>query len=290
MRVFTEELAHLKRLPQVEVHLHDYFIEIPFLLAIFTELQHWSGYEAFNYVFLSREHSCELVKAPRDARTILIYTSNEDGYLPPLSQQVGLCFTPDCSQWPLPERVHMFPLGCNGNTPTVPWVPWQERSLDLFFAGQVMPRRGALLMELIQLLFDLRSSAYQAQVTLTPHFQAGLSPEAYASTLMNTRLALVPAGVSPITLRLFEAMRNGCVPVYQALPDTWYLKDLPGICLPANAEGLSDKVLSLLSQPALLAQWHAQALAHYQAHFTPQAVAKYMIQVLGAQLECLYNA
>lgn len=287
MKHFRQELESLKRLPCVEVHLHDHFIEIPFLLAIFKELQQWQGYSAFNYVFLSRQHADDLVQAPLHARTILIYTSNEDGYLPALSQQVGLCFTPDCNQWPLPAGVHMFPLGCNGNIPTVPWREWQERSLDLFFAGQVMPRRGPLLMELIQLLFDLRDSDYQAQVTLSPRFQAGLAPEDYAKTLMNSRLALVPAGVSPITLRLFEALRSGCVPLYQDLPDTWFFKDLPGLCLPLNGSGLSALVMSLLAQPDRLEHLHDQARKHYQAYLTPQAVASYMIQVLSEQLKRL---
>ena len=104
---------------------------------------------------------------------------------------------------------------------------------------------------------------------------------------MNSRLALVPAGVSPVTLRLFEAMRSGCVPLYQDLPDTWYFKDLPGLHLPLNGAGLSEQVFRLLSQPEQLERLHYRVRRHYQAHFTPQAVAQYMIQVLNLHLKTL---
>lgn len=281
-RSFDTELSFLSSLPGVEVHMHPYFIELPLLALVFKQLSSWERFSDYRWLIFSRQHQREQVKTELDEKTVLFYMSNEDGTLPEFYPEVGHVFTPDLNRWPAPENVRMIPLGCNGDVPEAPWIPMQARTLDVFFSGQVLPQRSPFIMQAIQLLYDLQPHLeLQAQIQLTPRFRSGLSPEQYSQTLMNSKICLIPPGISPITLRLFEAMRAGCMLITHELPPFWYLQGLPRIEMPSDWVGLSETVLSLLSQPERMLEVQARIQQHYLAHCTPSAVARYVRQELS---------
>lgn len=276
-RHFAAELAYLDSLPQVEVHMHPYFIELPLLAELFRRLQDWPEFGDWRWLIFSRQHDSALIRTPLDSGTVLFYMANEDGTLPDFAGQMGAVFTPDLHPNLAGPQVHVIPLGCNGDLPEPAWVPWAERGLDVFFSGQVLPWRGPFISHAIQLLFDLQPYLeLQAQILLTPRFRGGLDPETYSRTLMNSRIALIPPGISPITLRMFEAMRSGCLLLTNRLPDFWYLEGLPRVILPPDWHGLSDEVLGLLHDPARQLAMHQATREHYFKFCTPAAIADYV--------------
>jgi hypothetical protein len=52
----------------------------------------------------------------------------------------------------------------------------------------------------------------------TGGFGQGLSPNEYAGHLENTRFALVPRGNSAETIRLYDALEAGCIPITLEAP------------------------------------------------------------------------
>lgn len=280
-RLFARELAFLESLPGVEVHMHPYFIELPLLATLFELLRGWPDFGKYQWLIFSRQHEAEAIRCDFAKPTVLFYMANEDGTLPAFYRQMHAVFTPDLAQSPPPPRVWQFPLGCNGDLPEVPYVPYSERKLDVFFSGQVIPQRTAFITKAIQLLFDLAPYVdLMAQIQFTPRFRNGLSPEDYARTLMDSRIALIPPGYSPITLRLFEAMRSGCVIFTPKLPPLWYISKLPHVQVKEDWSDLSYKVLGLLNDRPTQLKVHAATRRHYQSHCTPPAIADYVIRQL----------
>lgn len=282
-RRFDAELGFLQALPGVEVHLHDYFIELPLLAQLFGQLSRQPAFARRRWLIFSRQHDAGLIRSRLDADTVLFYIANEDGTLPDFAADVGAVFTPDLPPQRLNARRHVIPLGCSGDVPEPAWIPFAERGLDVFFSGQVLPQRGPFIRQAIQLLFDLQPQLErQAEILLTPRFRSGLAPEAYARKLMDSRIALIPPGFSPITLRMFEAMRSGCVLFANRLPPFWYLDGLPRVEMPPDWYGLGQTVLALLADGERLAAMHAATRAHYFSHCTPAAIAAYVWASLAA--------
>lgn len=281
-RYFESELNYLRSLPEVEVLMEPYFVELPLLAQIFACLEQWDAFKDYRWLI----QSCQFAQAPQtplDHKTVLLYMSNEDGHLPAESQRLRAVFTPYLRQWPLPQGVHLIPLGANGDIPEVPWIEYGERRLDVWFSGQVLPQRGPFIMEAIDLLYRMQDYPdLQAQIQLTPRFRGGLEPLAYAQTLMDTRIALIPPGMSPITLRLFEAMRSGCLLVCNPLPPFWYLEGLPRLEMPLKWQGLGETLIPLLQDKAYQLKMHQMTIQHYRQRLSPAAIASFIQQQLQA--------
>lgn len=276
-RQFIHELAYLKTIPNLEVLIHSHFVELPMLATLFAELRKWSQFETYHWLIVTCHHDFSLIQTALDSDCIVFYLSNEDGLLPPFLTQVKAVFTPYCRSWPLPANVYMLPLGCNGEVPEVPWIPFQERQLDVFFSGQAIPQRGPFVLAVMELLAAMQTQSHLlGQVTFTSQFRGGLSPEHYAQSLMNSRVALLPPGFSPITFRFFEAMRSGCLLVGPDLPPFWYLVGLPMLQMPLRWETLSPKLMALLQDPEYQLELHKRTLTHYQEHIAVPSLARYI--------------
>lgn len=90
-------------------------------------------------------------------------------------------------------------------------LPVASRQIRGFFAGsfhQQSPDKQRL--EMLQVV-------EQAQLPFllfgTRTFGVGLSPSAYAGFLGNSIFALVPGGTSPETIRLYDALEHGAIPI-----------------------------------------------------------------------------
>ena len=91
-------------------------------------------------------------------------------------------------------------------------LPFEEREHEFFFAGykggegMQLPDRQAMLEALTML-------GRPATVILTEGFGQGLGAMAYAGYLGNSKFALAPAGNAPETIRFYDALERGAVPV-----------------------------------------------------------------------------
>lgn len=86
-----------------------------------------------------------------------------------------------------------------------------DRKITGFFSGVLQGRTN--LGERKQMLDVVTESKLPFLVAGTPGFGQGLGPVAYAAFMGMSRFALVPAGNSPETIRLYDALEAGAIPI-----------------------------------------------------------------------------
>jgi len=87
-----------------------------------------------------------------------------------------------------------------------------ERTLPAFFSGFV-GQDADQIDDRQRLLKVVDENAVAALMATTAGFGLGLGPAAYAAHMGNTRFALIPRGRSPETIRLYDALELGAIPV-----------------------------------------------------------------------------
>ena len=151
--------------------------------------------------------------------------------------------------------------------------PFAERHHDLFFAGFVgSAQNGQVVDERVDMLDSLRANKIPATVILSEGFGQGLGPGSYAAYMGDTKLALVPGGNSPETIRLYDALECGALPVVLDRPWLWAADGLgamgpPPLITIESWRDLPGVVSSLeapitLSRAAACRDWWARFKAH----------------------------
>jgi hypothetical protein len=95
-------------------------------------------------------------------------------------------------------------------------LPAAERKIMGFFAGTL--RERALLDERNLMAKVIKDAKLPFLVVETPGFARGFGPVSYAAWLSTSRFGLVPAGNSPETIRLYEVLEAGAIPVMLKSP------------------------------------------------------------------------
>lgn len=91
-------------------------------------------------------------------------------------------------------------------------LPVLARTTTLFFAGFTGSGASSIPAR-IEMLDVIKAHKLPATVITTPGFAKGLGPASYGTMLENARFALVPQGQAPETIRLFDALELGCIPI-----------------------------------------------------------------------------
>jgi hypothetical protein len=166
------------------------------------------------------------------------------------------------------------------------FVPFAERRYDVMFAGSLVNEPGeearkiptqkvrsrrAFLDQLARTQQAMPDVAFSVR-TVPSHWTAMQSVGAYLDELMQSRIVLCPRGSSLETYRFFEALRFGCVPVYEALPRRSYYRGSPAVQC-ADWSKLPDALRQLCADPVALRERHEAALRWYEGHVAPAAVA-----------------
>lgn len=117
-------------------------------------------------------------------------------------------FADICAQ----EKVMWVANGyAEGTGPVAECLPSSQRQMAGFFAGAVKNR--ALSDERVAMCEAVEQANLPFHIHKVARMQDRLSPASYAAFLRNARLALVPGGNSPETIRLYDALENGAVPI-----------------------------------------------------------------------------
>ena len=177
------------------------------------------------------------------------------------------------------------------------FVPFAERQYDVMFAGSLVNEPGEearrvptqkvrfrreFLDELDRTQRALSDVAFCVR-TVPSHWTAMQSVGVYLDELMQSRIALCPRGSSLETYRFFEALRFGCVPVYEALPRRPYYRGSPAVHCP-DWSRLPDVIRDLLADRKGLQQRHEAALKWYEQHVAPAAVAAMVTSAVSRQV------
>jgi hypothetical protein len=137
-----------------------------------------------------------------------------------------------------PAPMHEVPIGYF-NLGEVPHVPFEQREVDVFFAGSVESDRGFTvrprLLARRQMSAALERARARRPRLRVDYTNSGpfanpngmLDPESYTRRLMAARIALCPRGNIDETFRLVEAARCGCIAISEPLPRRWYNRDSP---------------------------------------------------------------
>jgi hypothetical protein len=178
-------------------------------------------------------------------------------------------------------RIHPFPLypvRCATHPPSVPLLQPADRSLLYSFQGAYAP--GLYLSPVREMIFQLppqpdaelqrrdewhyEQAVYREQVLGQPANQdraAQLAAEAtaYANTLQRSVFALCPSGSGPNSIRLWEALGYGAIPVILAdhlwLPGDAELWQQAALLVPETQEAvaaLPDRLEALAADPSRL--------------------------------------
>jgi len=110
-------------------------------------------------------------------------------------------------------------------------LPFAARRHEIFFAGYA-GKEGARLPARQAMLDALGALGRTATIILTDGFAQGLGPSAYSAYLGDTRFALAPAGNAPETIRFYDALECGALPIVADAP---WLHDTNGIAALGDA-------------------------------------------------------
>ena len=148
---------------------------------------------------------------------------------------IGWCHTvsEDISYYPFVDYVlrpyyspRHFALPDQSRCAEIAWIPngyksgvgprqpsallgFADRPTEFFYSG--FPNTS--MVERLTMLQVVQHSQLPAKINITADFSAGLSINTYRTNLEQTRFALVPGGADPETIRLFEALELGAIPI-----------------------------------------------------------------------------
>lgn len=165
------------------------------------------------------------------------------------------------------------------------FVPFEERQYDVMFAGSLVNQPGEdtrfLPAQKWRARRDFLAAVDRAREqrpklsfsvrTVPSHWAAMRWVGEYLEELSQSRVVLCPRGSSLDTHRFFEALRFGCVPIYEMLPKRSYYTGSPAVQC-ADWRKLPDVLDRLFADPVELRQRHEAALRWYDEHVAPAAV------------------
>lgn len=123
----------------------------------------------------------------------------EDALKSPAAQSLGVAWVPNGYRTGVGPMAPQALLGI------------ANRSIMGFFAGALKGR--TLIEEREQMMRAVQGADLPFAMIETPGFAQGMGPVSYAAFMASSRFALVPAGNSPETIRLYDALEAGAIPV-----------------------------------------------------------------------------
>jgi hypothetical protein len=125
--------------------------------------------------------------------------------------------------------------------------------------------------------FSKEHPEYEVKLTITPSFSTAFNADArsYSEELMDSKICLVPRGVSLETFRFFEALRYGCIVVAEALPSRWFYDESPALQVEDWAN-LGGVLQDLIDDERLLQREHQRSLEWWRTKCSEAAVGAYI--------------
>lgn len=271
-----------------------------------SQLDDWNFTLIYRQAGESEGMTIALHKTPGKRNALLLLADEHERFPVASTKGFEVVFRQYLNRSENDGRIHSFPVGyheaCGNEEP----VPFDHRSILLFFSGYLnrnridffkqfrktwwLPRRnlgGRHIRELSRRLVekltkerDFSGRYPDSIIRFTEWFAKGLPPAEYAATLANTKIAICPTGfISAETIRHWEAMRLGCVIVTDPLPANPFYKDSPLIVM-SDWSRLHETLKDLQSDPAKLQAIHEATVRWWNDVCCEDAVAGYMANIL----------
>jgi hypothetical protein len=233
---------------------------------------------ADRFIFVATTYGDKIAMKHKD-RVIVVQTQDETHLVPDYIEDVFMVFKTYRPFVPAPANLRVIPLGCNKDVAALPPKAMEARTADVFFIGRV-EHRDAFLKATLPL--NERHDIH-AHIAVGPAYRQGIAPEEYARTLVNTKIALAPRGVSHETFRLYEAMRAGCVVIAERQLPTWFNDGWPVIEVD-GWDDISQRIDRLLADAARLKELSARGQAWWREKCSPAVVGRYMAREIVGRL------
>ncbi len=240
---------------------------------------------AEQFVFVVTSHG-DQVAMEHPNKVIVIQTSDEGHEIPDYVDNVFMIFKNYQPFVAAPKNLRVLPLGCNKDVPAFDLLPMTARGGDLFVIGRKEYRDD---------FFAAMNKAYPGnaglvngrllavEIETAPEFRKGVSPDDYGRTLVNTKIALSPRGVSHETFRTYEALRAGCVVIAARQLPSWFNEGWPVIEVD-GWDGIESTVAALITDKDRLQEISDQSLAWWREKCSPEACAHYMAREISLRL------
>jgi hypothetical protein len=261
-------------------------LEATYLRRFFKSLRELMGesFEQFRFLIINKNSRWSRI-APqiRGEDVVLIWLGDEEGTIPhELSRDFRLILK---SYWPISESVgniHPFPLCGSSAVLERDPIPFEKRSTNVFFSGNLNANRVDFYRQFIpwggipagNLPFLVRkliarglgtrpgrlmprdfSASFPASViSFTGGFAQGYPPREFAKRLSDAKIAICPPGfTSNETIRHFEAMSHGCVILSSKLPKNFMYQASP-VTEIENWSTLYSVLTDMINKPSRLAE------------------------------------
>jgi hypothetical protein len=254
-------------------NLPDHFVEVAYVDAI---LEHLKEVPDFHFVATAMDAQTGKLNMPTlpaqmaDGASIVPLIAQSENPIQPARMKLAdspIAWSTHIMQET--KKLRAFPLGPVGEVPVLEYKPPGERLWDVFFCGRVTPQRQ---QQITRWRDTLRGAGLKVNVLVTRGWMTGLAAGNYAEELMNARVALCPAGLSPESFRFYEAMRSGCAVLSNLLPPHSLYVGSPARQLHNwDDEELVDNVRELLDNIEAVS---ASTLEWWDGHYEPEAVAQ----------------
>ncbi|MFZ9740344.1 MAG: hypothetical protein ACO3CQ_00410 [Candidatus Nanopelagicaceae bacterium] len=208
----------------------------------------------------------------KNIKKIAIHVGNEEYYDDKFYKNFDMIFRNYHYNRSDNSKVFNFSLGYNSSGNSV--IEFDnskkisERTIDVFFSGQIGHRESFYHY----VTNNLRGNY---QINFNGRFRGGIDIDDYIKTLSNTKICLVPNGLSKETFRYAEAFASGCVVITTENINVWYYENSPAYFV-NNWNQVTDEYIQNILQSNLDIK-QTEGIRYYKKYLSPESSAKYII-------------
>jgi len=251
--------------------LPEYYCEIDYLSKVISIL-----YDKFDdnyelYIFCSDSHpSVE----KNDKFKIVIHPGNETYFDTRDYDKVDVVFRYYNSHMCDNTKIFSIPIGYNSSGKNEinfeNLTPIADRTNDVFFIGQKNHRHDFINY--------VNISDFKENVIFSAGFRNGFEIYDYYNQLNNSKICLVPRGLSRETFRYIEAFASGCIVITAEKLNTWYYEESPAIFI-KNWDITVDSIIKNLLKSDL-SELQKNGLEYYEKFLSPVSIANYITNTI----------
>jgi hypothetical protein len=269
-------------------HIDSNFCENIFIHKVINLLEVLD--DSYNVILTNRDDKT-LPYHDINKKNIVIFLSDERGIIPRWAKKADYIFrnygNNHCCDYkkifPIPCG-YVGPFEVNGRKNTYfgeeEKAPLIDRKHDLFYSGQKNKKRVSFINNVNKIQNNFKSFIQESD-----GFRQGLWIPDYFSELNQTKIALVPNGVSiPESFRYMEGFESNCIvittyPRHIKKYNLWYHRDSPAIFLKDWSELNVELVRNLLTTENLN-KYFELGRDYYNKFLSTKAVSDYILSTI----------